>query len=141
MMYHPYAGGRHFPKMETLTIKPGFKVWVDGGRIDYSQEICYAKMLDCSETCCMSSYCAPTLGDCLIYKRRPYDEVYIGSAIAVAIVAGVPTCILAVEFLLNYKFCTTFNEDIGSWMGGMTICESFTYCFTCGESYKNPVRM
>ena len=31
----PYAGGSVFPKYETLTIKPGFKIWVDGGTIDY----------------------------------------------------------------------------------------------------------
>ena len=31
----PYAGGTLFPKYETLTIKPGFKIWVDGGTIDY----------------------------------------------------------------------------------------------------------
>jgi len=29
--YHPYAGGSLFPVKETQTIKPGFKIWVDGG--------------------------------------------------------------------------------------------------------------
>lgn len=31
----PYAGGSAFPNYETLTVKPGFKIWVDGGTIDY----------------------------------------------------------------------------------------------------------
>ena len=53
MMYRPYAGGNLFPHKETIIIKPGFKVWVDGGRVDYHQEVCYAKQLDCSQTCCL----------------------------------------------------------------------------------------
>jgi hypothetical protein len=34
-MYSPYAGGSRYPEKETLTDKPGFKIWVDGGTIDY----------------------------------------------------------------------------------------------------------
>jgi hypothetical protein len=30
----PYAGGNKY-KVETITVKPGFKVWVDGGIITY----------------------------------------------------------------------------------------------------------
>ena len=48
----PYPGGSKFPKKETITVKPGFKIWVDGGVEDYDQNICYAKQLDCSATCC-----------------------------------------------------------------------------------------
>ena len=51
--YAPYTGGNKFPEYETLTDKPGFKIWVDGGVLDYTLEICYAKKLNCSETCCL----------------------------------------------------------------------------------------
>ena len=34
-VYSPYAGGNKFPKIESLNVKPGFKIWVDGGVIDY----------------------------------------------------------------------------------------------------------
>ena len=51
--YKPYAGGIKFPEFETLTEKPGFKILVDGGTIDYDSDTCDAKMLDCSKTCCM----------------------------------------------------------------------------------------
>ena len=33
--YRPYPGGLKFPVYETNTIKPGFKIWVDGGVLDY----------------------------------------------------------------------------------------------------------
>jgi hypothetical protein len=51
--YMPYAGGSKFPEFETLTSKPGFKIWVDGGVLDYELQICYAKKLNCSATCCL----------------------------------------------------------------------------------------
>jgi len=37
LVYQPYAGGNRF-KNETLTDKPGFKIWVDGGVLDYELE-------------------------------------------------------------------------------------------------------
>lgn len=46
--YHPYAGGTLFPEIETLTKKPGFKIWVDGGVLDYEESTCVEKQLDCS---------------------------------------------------------------------------------------------
>ena len=47
MPYKPYAGGSKFPMIETLSEKPGFKIWVDGGVLDYNDELCLAKQLDC----------------------------------------------------------------------------------------------
>ena len=43
MPYAPYKGGSKFPRMETLTEKPGFKIWVDGGTLDYDESTCLAK--------------------------------------------------------------------------------------------------
>jgi hypothetical protein len=131
---HPYAGGSLYPEVETLTDKPGFKIWVDGGVLDYEDYTCVEKQLDCSQTCCMQSYCAPHNGLCLNYKRRPYYEVYIGIMVVLMIVLGIPTCILTVEFVLNFKFCQKYNEEVDAMMGGMTICEAITYIVTCGKS-------
>lgn len=78
--------------------------------------------------------------NCLVYVRWSYNEVYIGLAVVVIIVAGVPTCILSVEFMLNFKFCTKYDEEKDAQLGGMTICETITYCFTCGESHQIPER-
>lgn len=136
--YHPYAGGTLFPEIETLTDKPGFKIWVDGGVLDYEDSLCIEKKLDCSATCCMQSYCAPHNGLCLNYKRRPYFEVYIGIMVVLMIVLGIPTCILTVEFVLNFKFCQKYNEEVDAMMGGMTICEAITYVVTCGKSQESP---
>lgn len=97
---HPYAGGHRFPKYETLTVKPGFKIWVDGGLIDYDLEICYTKMLDCSATCCLLSYCAPEKKDCINYKRRDWSELYFGAMVMTIILAGIPTCIKSCEYCL-----------------------------------------
>ena len=52
------------------------------------------------------------------------------------IYVGIPSCILFVEFTLTYKFCRRFDEDLGAHLDGMTICESITYFFTCGQSSK-----
>ena len=51
MHYEPYASGA-YEMTSNFTKKPGFKVWVDGGIIDYPLKICYSKSLDCSATCC-----------------------------------------------------------------------------------------
>ena len=53
LIYEPYSGGTLFPELETLTAKPGFKIWVDGGVLDYADNTCLPKQLDCSATCCM----------------------------------------------------------------------------------------
>lgn len=53
LIYAPYSGGTAFPDLETLTDKPGFKIWVDGGVLDYADNTCWAKQLDCAATCCM----------------------------------------------------------------------------------------
>ena len=130
----PYANLAIFKQNETITVKPGFKIWVDGGLVQYDLGICYAKSLDCSATCCLQSYCAPTKNTCINYKRRSYNEVYIGITIVTLIVAGIPTCILTVEFILNFKFCSQYDEEAETILGGMTILEAITYMLTCGES-------
>lgn len=58
LVYQPYAGGNKFPKIESANVKPGFKIWVDGGVLDYDTNpvyrmTCMSKQLDCSATCCM----------------------------------------------------------------------------------------
>lgn len=103
--YTPYPGGNLYTKIETKTVKPGFKIWVDGGVLDYDESTCIAKSLDCSATCCMQSYCAPHMGLCLNYKRHPYSEIYVGFMVVMMIVLGIPTCIGIIEFILNFKFC------------------------------------
>lgn len=135
MPYKPYAGGNTF-RMETITEKPGFKVWVDGGVTTYDLEVCYAKHLNCSATCCLQSYCAPTNDMCIIFISRPKTEVYIGILVVTMIVAGIPTCIITVEFVINYKFCTKFDEQKEAVLGGMTICEAITFVLTLGKSAK-----
>jgi len=110
MPYAPYAGGSKFPVFETKTEKPGFKIWVDGGVLDYADHTCLAKQLDCRETCCMQSYCAPHMGLCLNYSPREYSELYIGIVLAIMIVVGIPTCVVTVEFLLSHKFCRRVDE-------------------------------
>lgn len=134
--YTPYAGGSRY-SMETITVKPGFKVWVDGGVIQYSLDICYAKHLNCSATCCLQSYCAPNLSDCTIYEFRPKSEVYNGILVVLMIVVGIPTCIMTVEFILNYKFCQKKDEQKEAVLGGMTICEAITWVCTCGKSAQS----
>jgi hypothetical protein len=52
------------------------------------------------------------------------------------IVAGIPTCILTVEFILNFKFCSQYDEEAETILGGMTILEAITYTLTCGESQR-----
>jgi hypothetical protein len=139
MHYKPYPGGSIYQK-EVLTVKPGAKVWVDGGYLDYPDETCIAKKLDCSETCCMQRYCAPHMGLCLNYRRHPYSEIYIGFLVVMMIMLGVPTCIGIIEFVLNFKFCRRYDEEVDAMLGGMTICECFTYIFTCGKSIDVPTQ-
>lgn len=43
LVYHPYQGGSEFPKIEFKNVKPGFKIWVDGGVLDYPDSTCIAK--------------------------------------------------------------------------------------------------
>lgn len=136
MPYKPYAGGMEY-KMETITVKPGFKVWVDGGVIEYDLDVCFSKHLNCTETCCLQSYCAETNDMCTVYVTRPKSEVYIGIMVVMMIVAGIPTCIMTVEFVLNYKFCTHKDEQKEAVLGGMTICEALTFVCTCGKSYQS----
>ena len=61
--------------------------------------------------------------------------------VMLTIVVGIPTCVGAVEFLLNYKFCRKFDEEVDAMMGGMTFCEAVTYIFTCGDAFKSPERV
>lgn len=86
----------------------------------------------------MQSYCAPHAGLCLNYGRRAYEEVYIGAFVVSMIFAGIPTCIGAVEFVLNYKFCQTYDEETDANVGGLTICECITWIFTCGKALQDP---
>lgn len=130
----PYAGGTAFPVFETLTVKPGFKIWVDGGTIDYPQNLCLAKRLDCSATCCKQSYCAAHRRDCFIYERRSFKEIYIGMLVMTMISFGIPTCFLSAEVILNFKMFRVYNEDADAYVGGYTMLEMVTYCFTCGKS-------
>ena len=114
MPTRPYSGGNRYPVNETLTDKPGFKIWVDQLLLDYQTDYAYTcveKRLDCSRTCCMQSYCAPHAGRCLDYKRRPYSEIYIGAFIATMIVAGIPTCIVTMGIILDLKFCKHHDEE------------------------------
>jgi len=133
--YKPYAGGSRF-EVQTITKKPGFKIWVDGGVMTYSDDVCIAKWLDCSETCCLQSYCAPTKSKCLYYQRRDYNELYVGFIVVLMIVVGIPTCIGTIEFLLNYKFCKKYDDEADAKLGGMTICEGLFNCLTCGKSMR-----
>ena len=138
MPYHPYAGGNKFPLIETLTEKPGFKIWVDGGTLDYGIDTCWAKQLDCRATCCMQSYCAPHMGLCTVYKPRKYMELYIGILVITCIVGGIPTCVFFVELFLMTKFCQRVDEQTDALVGGMTICECITFILTCGKAMHGP---
>ena len=141
LVYQPYAGGNRF-KNETLTEKPGFKIWVDGGVLDYELEgspflqTCIQKSLDCSATCCMQSYCAPQMGLCLRFRRRAYAELYIGFFVVTMIVAGVPTMIALFEWGFSFKFCQYYDEEMDAYLGGMTTLEFITWMCTCGKSAK-----
>ena len=86
-------------------------------------------------TCCMQSYCAPHKGLCVNYIRRPYYEIYIGIGLVIMIVVGIPTCILTLEFCLNYKFCQ-YADDEENIIGGGTMCEALTYVATCGKAFQ-----
>ena len=79
------------------------------------------------------------MGLCLRYKRRSYTEMYLGAMVVMMIVLGIPTCIGTIEFMLNYKFCRTEDEELDALIGGMTICEAFTYALTCGKSERRLV--
>ena len=78
------------------------------------------------------------MGLCLNYKRRSYTETYIGIMIMTMIVAGIPTCIMTTEFVLNFKMCQYYDEEKDAMLGGMTVLEAITWIFTCGKSVKIP---
>ena len=59
------------------TIKQGQKYWVDQGRFFFEIELCYERGMNCTETCCKQTYCAPEVGDCIYYIRREYTELTI----------------------------------------------------------------
>ena len=63
------------------------------------------------------------MGLCLNYKRRSYTETYIGIMIMTMIVAGIPTCIMTTEFVLNFKMCQYYDEEKDAMLGGMTVLE------------------
>jgi len=52
------------------------------------------------------------------------------------IVVGIPTCVQAMSFLLNYKFCRTYDEEKDCYLGGMTVCEFLTFVLTCGKAMQ-----
>lgn len=116
--------------LRTTTEKPGQKYWVDQKTLQYSLVNCYEKGLNCSATCCKQTYCAPEIGVCIEYIRREWSELYICVAIVLTIVLGIPTCIRTMEFLLMYKFCRKFDEDENVYVGGCTICEFCTTCYS-----------
>ena len=93
-------------------------------------------MLDCSETCCLQSYCGPSMEDCIIYSRRPFSELYIGVLVMTTIVAGIPACLQMVEAFLLHKWCRHLDEESDAYVGGMTICEAISYAWTCGKSFE-----
>lgn len=91
--------------------------------------------MNCTDTCCKQTYCAPEVGDCIQYVRRDYDELSFCIFIILINVIGVPTCIKTTEFLLMKKFGSWLDEDENVWVGGTTLCECCTYCIKCK---KNP---
>jgi hypothetical protein len=50
------------------------------------------------------------------------------------IVVGIPTCVQTMEFILNYKFCRTYDEEKDAYLGGMSVCEFLTFILTCGKA-------
>ena len=139
--YTPYDGGVAFPNFETITEKPAIGGWMDGGVVAYQDKLCYVKMLDCSQTCCMNSYCAPHMGFCLNYVRQDFNQLYIGVLVAVTIVVGIPSCVSFCDCILNYKFGQVYNEEADATLGGLTCCEAFSYCCTCGKCMNTPETM
>ena len=117
------------------TIKQGQKYWVDQGRFFFEIELCFERGMNCTETCCKQTYCAPEVGDCIYYIRREYTELTICIFLILINVIGIPTCIKTTEFLLMKKFGSWLDEDENVWVGGTTLCECCTYCLKCK---KNP---
>lgn len=117
--------------LSTNTIKQGQKYWVDQGRFFFEIELCYERGMNCSATCCKQTYCAPEIGDCIVYVRRDYGELSLCVFLILINVIGVPTCIKATEFLLMKKFGSWLDEDENVWVGGTTLCECCTYCLKC----------
>ena len=70
------------------------------------------------------------MGECINYMRKDFWELYTCVIVVLMIVLGIPTCIRTMEFLLGYKFCSTFDPDENCQVGGFTVCECFTNCCT-----------
>ena len=117
------------------SIKVGQKYWVDQGRFFFEIELCYERGLNCTDTCCKQTYCAPEISDCIYYVRREYKELSLCMFLILINVIGVPTCIKTTEFLLMKKFGSWLDEDENVMVGGTTLCECCTYCLKCR---KNP---
>ena len=87
--------------------------------------------MNCTDTCCKQTYCAPEVGDCLYYQRRDFNELSLCILLILINVIGVPTCIRTMEFLLMKKFGGWLDEDENVHVGGTTLCECCTYCLKC----------
>jgi hypothetical protein len=64
-------------------------------------------------------------------------ELYICVIVVLSIVVGIPTCIRSMEIVLMYKFCRRFDEDENAYVGGVTICEALTNCFSKKRKDEN----
>ena len=113
------------------TIKQGQKYWVDQGRLYYEIEICWERGMNCTDTCCKQTYCAPEIGDCIYYKRSDFSELYVCVLVMMLIVVGIPTCIKTMEILIMFRFCKDHDPDENSYTGGTTICECCTKVCAC----------
>lgn len=108
--------------------KIGQKYWVDMGVLDYPDELCFERGMNCTATCCRQTYCAPQMGECINYVRKDFWELYTCVIVVLMIVVGIPTCIKTMEVLLGYKFCSKYDPDENCQVGGSTVCECFTNC-------------
>ena len=113
------------------TIKVGQKYWVDMGRLSYELELCYERGMNCSETCCKQTYCAPEIGDCVYYRRKDFSELYVCIGLMMLIIVGIPTCIKTMELIIMFRCCKEFDEDENAFIGGTTMCECGTKTISC----------
>ena len=113
------------------TIKVGQKYWVDMGRLSYELTLCYERGMNCSETCCKQTYCAPEIGDCIYYLRKDFNELYVCIGLMMLIVVGIPTCIKTMEVIIMFRCCMQLDEDENAFTGGITMCECCTKTITC----------
>jgi hypothetical protein len=103
--------------------------FVPAGVLEIPLDMCYSRGMDCSNTCCKQTYCAETIHECISYRHRNFEELYICVFVVLSIVVGIPTCIKSMEFLLMFKFCRKFDEDENAFVGGVTVCECLTNLF------------